>query len=93
MRVDTGCDSALEWVAHRSRQEKTSGRSIALAGGSAGTIFKDVQLGNRTLTQVKTGLHGQQMFPGKGGLLGNQLLARFRVTFDGPRGLLFLESR
>jgi len=93
MRVDTGCDSALEWVAHRSGKEKFSGSSIGLTGGAAGTVLKEIRLGKRTLTQVKTGLHGQQMFPGEDGLLGNRLLAGFRVTFDVPRGLLFLEDR
>lgn len=93
MRVDTGCDSAMEWVTHRSGQEKFSGSSIGLTAGSAGKAFKDVQLGKRTLKQVETGLHGQQMFAGEDGLLGNRLLARFRVTFDVPRGLLFLEGR
>jgi hypothetical protein len=93
MRVDTGCDSALEWVAHRSGREIFSGSSIGLTSGSSGCVLKDMQLGDRTMKQVKTGLPRQQMFPGEDGLLGNRLLARFLVTFDGPRSLLILKSR
>ncbi len=93
MRVDTGCDSALEWAASGTKSRRGSGTSIGLTSARAGSISTDVQLGGRTLRQVRTGVHEQQMFPGEAGLLGNALLARFRVTFDAPGGRLLLESR
>ena len=93
MRVDTGCDSALEWVPGRQGGRPLSGTSIGLTSAHAGSMLTDVQLGDRTLQEVKTGIHERRMFPGESGLVGSALLSRFRVTFDALGGRLLLESR
>lgn len=93
MRVDTGCDSAMEWVVNGSGQRGISGSSIGLTSARSCSRSTDVQLGNRQLQEVKTGIHGQRIFPGESGLLGNPLLSQFLVTFDTPGNRLFLESK
>lgn len=93
MRVDTGCDSAMEWVVNGSGQQRISGSSIGLTSAHSSSRSTDVQLGGRLLPNVKTGMHSQQIFPGESGLLGNPLLSRFLVTFDTPGNRLFLESK
>lgn len=93
MRVDTGCDSALEWVVRGAAEQRPAGTSIGLTNGRSRSLVAEVQLGRRTLPGVKTGLHDQQMFPGEAGLLGNALLARFCVTFDAPGSRFLLAKR
>jgi hypothetical protein len=93
MRVDTGCDSALEWIANGAADQRRSGTSIGLTNIRSRSLVAEVQLGSLTLPGVKTGLHAQQMFPGEAGLLGNALLARFCVTIDAPGSRLLLASK
>lgn len=90
MRVDTGCDSALEWVVNGASDQRRSGTSIGLTNIRSRSLVAEIQLGSHILAGVKTGLHDQQMFPGEAGLLGNALLARFCVTIDAPGSRLLL---
>ncbi len=92
-RVDTGCDSALEWVVNGAADLRSSGTSIGLTNIRSRSVVAKVQLGSHTVPGVKTGLHARQMFPGEAGLLGNALLARFCVTLDAPGGRLLLARR
>lgn len=92
-RVDTGCDSALEWVVSGAANQRHSGTSIGLTNLRSRSFITKVRLGTYTVAEVKTGLHAQQMFPGEAGLLGNALLARFCVTIDAPGGRLVLAGR
>jgi len=93
MRVDTGCDSTLEWVINGAGDRRHAGTSIGLTNTRTRSLITDVQLGSHTLPGVKAGIHDQQMFPGEAGLLGNALLARFCVTIDTPGGRLLLASK
>lgn len=68
MRVDTGCDSALEWAANRAVRFGR-GPSIGLMRSFDDLISADVQLGGLSVQNVKIGLHDQQIFPGEAGLL------------------------
>jgi hypothetical protein len=91
MRVDTGCSGALEWVASGAPGRRTAGTSVATAGGSAQFIETEVVLGGERVPAVKTGMHRQPMFAGEAGLVGNGLLAQFRmVTVDAAGGRLLL---
>ncbi len=90
VRVDTGCDSALEWLVARHSQPSQTGISIAAGPGSRGRVPTTVQLGALQLAAVPTGLHATPIFPGESGLLGNGLLARFTVTFDTAKQRLLL---
>jgi hypothetical protein len=92
MRLDTGCDSALEWVVNRSRTRQTAGQSIGLSTASAHCIKASVQLGKSSFNQVMVGIHAKPMFPGEDGLLGNGLLSKFSVTIDGPGSRVILEK-
>lgn len=92
-RVDTGCDSALEWVVSGAANQRRPGTSIGLTNIRSRSFVAKVQLGSHTVPGVKTGLHAQQMFPGEAGLLGNALLARFCVTIDAPGNRLVLATR
>lgn len=92
MRVDTGCDSFLEWASSRTGMDRHSDTSIGLTSIRARSICADIQLGNRIMRGVKTGIHDRQMFPGEAGLLGNALLSQFRVTIDPKGGRLLLEG-
>nr|AEH26507.1 hypothetical protein [uncultured Acidobacteria bacterium A11] len=91
MRVDTGCDSALEWFAGEAPSKRARETSIALANGTDHSIHLDVQLGTLKCRAVKTGIHNHEIFPGESGLLGNALLSKFKVTVDAKNGRLLLE--
>jgi hypothetical protein len=90
MRIDTGCDSALEWAANHA-VKYGDGPSIGLTRSSDRSITAAVQLGSLCVRDVKVGLHDRQIFPGEAGLLGNGLLFGFRVTVDARTRRLILE--
>lgn len=90
MRLDTGCSSALEWVAGRGVEGHGTRTSVAATSGSTRCIETEVLLGAERLPAVKTGVHQQPMFPGEAGLVGNGLLSQFRVTVDASGGRLWL---
>lgn len=92
MRLDTGCDSSLEWAPGRGSQSGDArSTSVGLSSGSGQTIYTDVRLGDRSLHAVKTGKHNSQIFPGESGLVGNALLCKFRVTVDSVHRQVILE--
>lgn len=93
VRVDTGCDSALRWVASPSVAASMRRSSIGIAVQSPRYLTTNVQLGSLQFGGVKTGIHSKQIFPGEAGLLGNGLLSRFKVTFDVPGKRLLLQPR
>lgn len=73
-RLDTGCDDSLHWVAD--------------TGG--GYTRTSLQLGKERITNVRTTLHRSPIFPSEAGLLGNEVLSNYRVTFDGINRRLLL---
>ena len=75
-RLDTGCDDGLHWVAR--------------AGD--GYVRTSLQLGSEEITNVRTALHRSEIFPSEAGLLGNGVLANYRVTIDALNGRLLLEK-
>lgn len=95
LRVDTGCASALHWVAGKAeRPDAKATVSIGLTAVRIPTGRTRVRLGTVTFDSVPTGFHGRPIFSGEAGLLGNELLSRFeRVTFDARAGRLLLEGR
>ena len=82
MRLDTGCDSALEWFA-----------GDAPAAGATHYVPTNVQIGGTQLIGIETGIHARRLFPGEAGLVGNELLSKFKVTIDGKNNKLFLERK
>ena len=80
LRVDTGCDSSLEWVSD--------------AGKPWGKRFEGaVKLGGVTVADVPVKTHGKPFFTGERGLIGNGLLAKFCITLDMTRKQLVLARR
>jgi aspartyl protease len=95
MRLDTGCESALELASEKAkgrRDQGTRDTSIGLAGASIRYIQTDVQLDSHSLSGVRIGVHEQRMFPGECGLLGNGVLSQFQVTIDAPNRRLILQK-
>ena len=92
MRLDTGCDAALEWVVSRAERRRTGGTSIGLSGISVRHIKTSVQLGQQCFKAITTGVHTEPMFPGEAGLLGNGLLSKFRLTIDEPGNRVIFEN-
>ena len=92
MRLDTGCDAALEWVFSGTGKPRTGRSSIGLSGVSVRHINTSVQLGKQCFNAVTTVVHREQIFPGEGGLLGNALLSKFRLTIDQPANRVILEN-
>jgi predicted aspartyl protease len=90
MRVDTGCDVALRWVAAAGKASKLAQTSVAVTTGTRGSVRADVQLGSVRVPGVQTAIHAEQIFPGEAGLLGNGLLSKFVVTFDAAKKQLLL---
>jgi hypothetical protein len=93
VRLDTGCDAALEWVVSKTEKRRIGGSSIALSGISVGHINTSVQLGKQCFKSITAGVHREPMFPGEAGLLGNGLLSKFRLTIDQPGNRVIFENR
>jgi hypothetical protein len=92
-RVDTGCDTAVEWVTTARSTQSTAGTSIAAAAGSSEAVPATLQLGPLRMAEMPTGFRTTPIFAGESGLLGNRLLERFTVTFDVAKKRLFLGAR
>jgi hypothetical protein len=92
MRLDTGCDAALEWVVSRTDKRRTGRSSIGLSGIPAHHINTSVQVGRQYFNAVNTGIHVKPIFPGEAGLLGNDLLSKFRLTIDQPGNRVIFEN-
>jgi Aspartyl protease len=90
MRLDTGCNGALEWVTARRHVSRLAGTSVATSAASKRSIRTDVLLGSERLSSVETGVHSQPIFAGEAGLVGNGLLSQFLVTVDVDGGRLLL---
>ena len=83
MRLDTGCDSALEWVVGDPRTRLHEKASMGLSHSSRPCIRATVLIGSQHFT-IRAGIHEKQLFAGEAGLLGNGLLTKFRLTIDEP---------
>jgi hypothetical protein len=93
MRLDTGCDSALEWVVGEPSIRPREETSIGLSHSSRPCIRTTVQIGSQQIA-IRAGIHEKQLFAGEAGLLGNGLLTKFRLTIDEPRNrVIFEETR
>jgi hypothetical protein len=90
MRLDTGCNTSLEWVVTGSKARNRGDVSIGTSTGSVREIQTNVQMGGVRIAAVKTGVHKEQMFADESGLIGNGLLSRFTIIIDaaGQRCLL-----
>lgn len=93
LRLDTGCNSALEWVVTGDKAKKLGLTTIGVKSGSVREVHTEVQLGTKRIAAVRTGIHTSQMFAGESGLIGNGLLSRFTVTIDSSKRRCLLASR
>jgi hypothetical protein len=82
MRLDTGCDSALEWVVTGMEERPMAGPSIGLSGASVHPINTSARLGRHCFNDIKASIRTKQIFPGEDGLIGNGLLSQFYLTID-----------
>jgi len=93
MRLDTGCDASLEWVVSGPRKRLIEGTSIGLSHSSRKYVKAAVQIGKQHFT-IPAAIHAEPIFSGEGGLLGNGLLSKFRLTIDEPgERVIFEETR
>ena len=92
MRLDTGCESALELASEKAKGRRDHDPSIGLTSASIRYIQADIQLGNHNLSGARIGVHEQRMFPGECGLLGNGVLSQFQVTIDAPNRRVILRK-
>jgi hypothetical protein len=91
-RLDTGCNDALHWVVPRmATAPKQRGVSIGFITDTSDETLVSIKLGRHLLPHVETALHGEAIFPGEAGLLGSEVLSRYKVTIDGVRGRVWLE--
>ena len=93
LRLDTGCNSALEWVVTGGKAKQLGLTTVGLNSGSVRDIHTDVQLGTKRLAAVPTGIHTAQIFSGEAGLIGTGLLSRFTVTIDPAQRRCLLAAR
>jgi hypothetical protein len=84
VRLDTGCATALQWVTSDAGVSTQSGKpAIGLTGLSIPQTQTTISLGGSQFDQIPTGIHNHAIFAGEAGLLGNDLLSRFKtVTID-----------
>lgn len=92
LRLDTGCNTALEWVVTGGKAKRLGLTTLGISAGSVPEFHTDVQLGAQRIAAVKTGIHTAQMFAGEAGLIGNGLLSRFQVTVDADKARVLLKS-
>jgi hypothetical protein len=92
MRLDTGCDSALEWALAETKARRRSEPAFGLSGHSIQYFNTTVQLGKHSFGNVSVGIHANQIFPGEDGLLGNGLLSKFCLTIDEPNRRVILQK-
>jgi hypothetical protein len=94
VRLDTGCASALHWVTSRLRlPSRLTGTDVALTGPKQPAGRASVRLGALNFEDVPIRLHGEEIFPGESGLLGNGLLSQFStVTIDARSNRLILKA-
>jgi hypothetical protein len=92
VRLDTGCATALQWVTtDKKMSSKSEKTAIGLAKLNIPQTATTVFLGGQRFDQVPTGIHRNSIFPGETGLLGNDLLSRFKtVTIDTKSARLIL---
>jgi Aspartyl protease len=90
MRLDTGCDASLEWVVSGARERLIEGTSFGLSHSSRKYVKAGVQIGKQYFT-IPAAIHAEPIFPGEGGLLGNGLLSKFRLTIDEPGDRVIFE--
>jgi hypothetical protein len=91
MRLDTGCDAALEWVVNGSAKRPIEQTSIGLSRFSRKYVKTAVQIGKQHFI-IPAAIHEKPIFSGEGGLLGNSLLSKFRLTIDEPRNRVIFEE-
>jgi hypothetical protein len=91
-RVDTGCNDALHWVVPNSSAPETRGVSIGFITNQENLTRAAVQIGPVCLGDVQTSLHGEPLFAGESGLLGNGILSKWIVTIDGVHKAISLQS-
>ena len=93
MRLDTGCDASLEWVVSGPEKRLIEGTSIGLSHSSKKYVKTPVQIGKQHFT-IPAAIHAEPIFSGEGGLIGNGLLSKFRLTIDEPGDrVIFEETR
>jgi hypothetical protein len=90
MRLDTGCDECLDWVVSGSGKRLTEGTSFGLSASSRKYVETTVQVGKQRFI-VPAAVHEEPIFSGEGGLLGNGLLSKFRLTIDEPGDRVIFE--
>jgi Aspartyl protease len=91
MRLDTGCDSALEWVVRGPEKRRMGGPSIGLSAASVHYINTSARVGKHSFNDIAAGIHTKQIFPGEDGLLGNGLLSKFCLTIDERKSRVVFE--
>ncbi len=91
MRLDTGCDSALEWVVGEPRTRPHDKASIGLSRSSRKYVKTAVEIGKQHFIIPAT-IHEEPIFSGEMGLLGNGLLSKFCLTIDEPGNRVTFEK-
>ena len=89
VRLDTGCDSALEWVRKKEQRPLSKPEPTESSLSSEQLVTSDLQIGKQHYA-VRTILHAKPIFSGEAGLLGNGLLEKFCLTIDEPRKQVIL---
>jgi hypothetical protein len=94
VRVDTGCASALQWVADATSPKTGTTRvAVALKEISLDTVPASLAIGQTTFPKISAEVHRQPLFNGEDGLLGNAVLSRFRsITIDARAGRIAFQS-
>jgi hypothetical protein len=92
-RLDTGCDTALEWVASSAEKGRMTQSSIGLSSGTKSSGQTEIQLGRLSVAGVSAVIHNRELFPNEAGLLGNGVLEQFRLTVDELRSRVIFEKR
>jgi Aspartyl protease len=90
MRLDTGCDAYLDWVITSPGKRWTEGTSFGLSHLSGKCVKATVQIGKQRFI-IPAAVHEEPIFLGEGGLLGNGLLSKFRLTVDEPGDRVIFE--
>jgi len=82
----------LQWVTSDTSVAINSSKpAIGLLGLSIPQTLTTIRLGGKQFDKIPTGVHSRAIFVGESGLLGNNLLSRFKtVTIDAKAKRLIL---
>jgi len=92
LRIDTGFDGAMSWwpgTDKSSAEVKSS--TVAISVGGTSHDQANIQMEALTVDAVRTAVLSRPLFARESGLIGLELLSKYRLTFEVDQRRMFVE--